>query len=303
MSTRQPITRREFVGRTAAGVAATLAVPGLAVAETRPALRATDVVGLGRSGVRVSRLGLGTGSDGGRVQRTLGQDGFTRLVRHALDRGVTFFDTADNYGGMHAMLGAALRGLDRERIQIQTKIPFDRYPDPLRELDRFRREVGTQFFDSVLIHCTLTRRWPEEQKRLMDALAEAKRTGVIRSHGVSVHGLPALQGATETDWSDLTLVRVNHNGHHMDGPTGRWQEPGDRDVALPHIRRLHAMGKGVIGMKLAGNGDFTDPEVRRRSIDFVMRLPFVDAVVMGFKSPAEIDEAMRRMDEGLSRRG
>jgi 1-deoxyxylulose-5-phosphate synthase len=89
----------------------------------------------------------------------------------------------------------------------------------------------------------------------------------------------------------------------MDGPTGRWQEPGDRDVALPHIRRLHAMGKGVIGMKLAGNGDFTDPEVRRRSIDFVMRLPFVDAVVMGFKSPAEIDEAMRRMDEGLSRRG
>jgi 1-deoxyxylulose-5-phosphate synthase len=204
---------------------------------------------------------------------------------------------------MHAMLGEALRGVDRERIQIQTKIPFDRYPDPLRELDRFRREVGTDFFDSVLIHCALTRAWPEEQRRLMDSLAEAKRRGVIRSHGVSVHGLPALRGATETDWSDVTLVRVNHNGHHMDGATGLWREEGDRDSALPHIRRLHQMGKGVIGMKLIGNGDFTDLEVRRRSIHYVMGLPFVDAVVIGFKAPAEIDEAIGNMDAGLRQRG
>lgn len=299
MSSRQPITRREFVGRTAAGLVGALAAPGLAAAEASAPLSAVAPVVLGRSGVRVSRLGMGTGSDGGSVQRTVGQQGFTRLVRHAVDRGITFFDTADNYDGMHEMLREALRGVDRERLQIQTKIPFDRYDDPLRELDRFRREVGTEYFDSVLIHCTLTRAWPEEQKRLMDLLAEAKRRGVTRSHGVSVHGLHALRGATETAWSDVTQVRVNHSGHMMDGPTGRWKEPGDRDSALPHIRRLHESGKGVIGMKLIGNGDFTDPEVRRRSIHFVMGLDYVDAVVIGFKAPAEIDEAIERMDEGL----
>jgi 1-deoxyxylulose-5-phosphate synthase len=299
MSSKQPITRRAFVGRTAAGLVGALAAPGVASAGVRAPLSAVDAVSLGKSGVRVSRLGLGTGSDGGSVQRTMGQEGFTRLVRHALDRGITFFDTADNYGGMHVMLREALRGVDRDRIQIQTKIPFNRYQDPLRELDRFRREVGVDHFDSVLIHCTLTRSWPEEQKRLTDQLAEAKRTGVTRSHGVSVHGLEALRGATETAWTDIALVRVNHNGRHMDGPTGRWSEPGDRDGALPHIRRLHRSGQGVVGMKLIGNGDFTDAESRRRSIHFVMGLDFVDAVVIGFKSAAEIDEAIERMDEGL----
>jgi 1-deoxyxylulose-5-phosphate synthase len=302
MSSKQPITRREFVGRTAVGLAGALAAPRLASAEVRPPLSAVGPVMLGKSGVRVSRLGIGTGSDGGSVQRTMGQQGFNRLVRHALDRGITFFDTADNYRGMHEMLGEALRGVDRERIQIQTKIPFNRYDDPLGELDRYRREVGTDYFDTVLIHCTLTRSWPEEQKRLMELLAEAKRRGMTRCHGVSVHGLPALRGATEIDWSDVTMVRVNHNGHHMDGPTGRWREEGDRDRALPHIRRLHQAGMGVIGMKLIGNGDFTDPAVRRRSIHFVMALDFVDAVVIGFKSPAEIDEAIATMDEGLSLR-
>jgi 1-deoxyxylulose-5-phosphate synthase len=302
MSSKQPITRREFVGRTAAGLVGGLAAPALVSADFRAPLTALDPVALGRSGVRVSRLGIGTGSEGGSIQRTMGQQGFTRLVGHALERGITFFDTADNYGGMHLMLREALRGVGRDGIQIQTKIPFNKYPDPLRELDRFRQELGTDYLDSVLIHCTLTRSWPEEQKQLMDLLAEAKRTGVIRSHGVSVHGLEALRGATETDWTDITMVRVNHNGHHMDGPTGRWKEEGDRDSALPHIRRLHQSGKGVIGMKLIGNGDFTDPEVRRRAIHFVMELDFVDAVVIGFKSPSEIDEAIQRMDEGLTRR-
>lgn len=298
MSSRQPISRRAFVGRTAAGLAGALAVPGLVSAA--PVRRtAADLVPLGR-GVRVSRLGLGTGSHGGGVQRGIGQQEFNRLVAHALDRGVTFFDTADNYGGMHEMLREALRGVPRDRIQIQTKIPFNKYPDPLRELDRFRQEVGTEYFDSVLIHCTVTRAWPQEQQRLMDLLAEAKARGIVRSHGVSVHGLDALHGATETEWSDVTQVRVNHNGHYMDGPSARYGSPGERDTALPLIQRLHQQGKGVIGMKLIGNGDFTDPEVRRRAIHYVMGLPYVDAVVIGFKTPAEIDEAMVNMERGLN---
>ena len=294
------MSRREFMGRSAAGLFGAMATPGIASANSAARRTAVDAVVLGKSSVRVSRLGLGTGSNGGSVQRQMGQEGFTRLVRHALDRGITFFDTADNYGGMHEMLREALRGVDRDRIQIQTKIPFDKYADPLKELDRFRKEVGTEYFDSVLIHCTLTRAWPEEQKRLMDLLAQAKQRKIVRSHGVSVHGLHALAGATTTSWPDVTQVRVNHNGHHMDGPTGRWKEAGDRDAAIPHIRRLHRDGKGVIGMKLIGNGDFTDPEVRRRSIHFVMGLDYIDAVVLGFKSPAEIDEAIDNMNDGLN---
>lgn len=299
MNGKQPITRRRFLGRAAAGLAGVVAAPDLLAAP--PAKRsAADAVVLGKSGLRVSRLGFGTGSNGGSVQRALGQDGFTRLVRHTLDRGITFFDTADNYGGMHEMLREALRGVDREAVQIQTKFPWDRYDDPLRELDRYRREVGTDYFDSFLLHCTLSGAWPSELARMMDAMAEAKAKGLIRAHGVSVHGLKSLEAATRTGWIDVAQVRVNHNGHHMDGPTGRWREPGDRVAALPHIRRLHESGKGVIGMKLIGNGDFTDPEVRRRAIAFVMGLDYVDAVVIGFRTPAEIDEAIANVDAGLN---
>src|SRR5690606_15735235 len=122
----------------------------------------------------------------------------------------------------------------------------------------------------------------------------------VRSHGVSMHGLAPLAATTATDWPDVAMVRVNHNGHHMDGTAGPWSANGNRDAALPHIERLHAAGKGVIGMKLIGNGDFTDPEVRRRSIRYVMGLDYVDAVVIGFKSAAEVDEAIANMNDGLT---
>lgn len=301
MDRKPEITRRHFLGYGAAGLVGVLAAPRGVSAGTLSARRtAVDPVALGRSGVVVSRLGIGTGSNGGRIQRELGQEGFTRLVRHALDRGITFFDTADNYGEMHEMLRTALRGVDRDRIQVQTKIPWNKYEDPLRELDRFRSEVGTDYFDSALIHCTRTAEWPKEEARLMDTLHEAREKQMIRSYGVSMHGLAPLEATTRTSWPMVAQVRVNHNGVHMDGPTGKFGEQGNRDAALPRIRALHDAGKGVIGMKLIGNGDFTDPEVRRKSIHFVMGLPYVDAVVIGFKSPAEIDEAIQNMNDGLA---
>ena len=295
---KRPLTRRSFLGGAAAGAAALLGLPGRSHAATT-VRTATDPVTLGESGIVVSRLGLGTGSNGGSVQRALGQKDFTRLVHHAIDRGVTFFDTADNYGEMHERLAIALQGIDRERIQIQTKIPWGKFDRPLDQLDRYRRELNTDYFDSVLMHCTRTAEWPDEEKRLMDVLSEAKERQILRSHGVSMHGLLPLEATVLTDWPDVALVRVNHSGTHMDGPTGDWGEAGRRDEALPHIEKLHRNGKGIIGMKIIGNGDFTDPEVRRRSIHFVMQLDYVDAVVIGFKSPAEIDEAIASMNRSL----
>src|SRR5690554_624900 len=147
---RRNMTRRDFLGRLALGGVAVTGLPRLARASAPRS--ATDKVILGKSGVQVSRLGMGTGSNGGSVQRALGQNGFNRLVWHALDRGITFFDTADNYGEMHEMLREALKGVDRESIQIQCKIPHGRYDDPLKEIDPFRKEVGTDYFDTMLIH-------------------------------------------------------------------------------------------------------------------------------------------------------
>ncbi len=295
----EKISRRRFLGALAAGSAGIAVMPHFLCAAKTVKLSAIDQVPLGKSGIKFSRLGFGTGSMGGRVQRELGQAKFTALVRHALDRGITYFDTADNYQKMHEMLREALKGVDREKIQIQCKIPHGRYDDPLKEIDRFRKELGTDYFDSMLIHCVQTTDWAEKLKRLRDLLDEAKDKKIIRARGVSVHGLPGLKGVAETSWGDIRLVRVNHNGTHMDGPTGKWAEPGQVKPVINYVKKMHAAGKGIIAMKLIGNGDFVNTQTREQSIRFVMGLECVDAAVIGFKSPNEIDEAILRINRAL----
>src|SRR5690606_38415597 len=195
---------------------------------------------------------------------------------------------------------AALNGVDRESIQIQCKTPHGRDDDPLKDFDGFRKEVGTDYFDTLLIHHVAKASWPYDLKRLMDQLETAKEQQVIRSHGVSIHGLAPFEAAVPVVLCDLALVRVNHNGHHIDGPTGARAEQGNRDEALGHIKKHHDNGKGIVGMKIIGNGDFTDPAEREASIRFVMGLDFVDAVVIRFKSPQEIDEAIDRINAALN---
>ena len=154
------LDRREFIRQSATAIGAALVAPVAAAAA--PPRRATDLVPLGQTGVRMARLGIGTGSNGGDVQRGLGQEAFTRLLRHAVDHGVTYIDTADNYR-IHEMVGAAIKGLPRERLFIQTKMPWDRppFPDKPREaLDRYRRELGVEYIDSLLLHCAVEHTWP-----------------------------------------------------------------------------------------------------------------------------------------------
>lgn len=286
------ITRRTFLGRTAAAAFSAGAGAG-------PKRRtAVDLVRLGRTGIRTSRLGLGTGSDGGRIQRELGQAGFSRLVRHAYDRGIRYFDAADAYK-THGMLKEALRGLPRDSLYIQTKIRIESRAKVRETLDRFRRELGTDYLDTVLIHCVKTSDWPGTLRDLRDALSEAKQRKIIRAHGVSCHGLKGLAGTARCEWVDIGLVRINPQGKHVDGATAEWDEPGDVPKALAGIRALHAAGKGVIGMKIIGSGAFRDPADRERSIRFVMGLDCVDAIVIGFAGAQEIDEAIRRMNAAL----
>jgi predicted aldo/keto reductase-like oxidoreductase len=291
--------RRAFIRHSATLVGAAVLAP---FAHAAPPRRASDLVPLGRTGVRIARLGIGTGSNGGDVQRALGQDGFTRLIRHAFDRGVTYIDTADNYR-THQMVAAAIKGLPREQVFIQTKMPWDR-PEfterPLEAIERYRRELGTEYIDSLLIHCTLKHSWPRDLKRMMDAFDEAKHRQIIRVKGVSCHGLPALTAATPVDWVDVHLARVNAQGHHMDGEAGKWAEPGDPAAAMREIRAMHAKGRGVIGMKLVGNGDFKKPGDRERALHYALTCGCVDAVVIGFASAAEVDESVSRMDRILA---
>jgi 1-deoxyxylulose-5-phosphate synthase len=296
---KDTVDRRQFIGRSAALLGATLLRPSAAIAAP-PA--ATDMVSLGKTGVNICRLGFGTGSTGGSVQRGLTQEGFTRLIRYAYDKGITYIDTADNYR-THQMVREAIKGLPRERLFIQTKMPWHKPPftdTPLQEIDRYRKELGVDYIDSLLIHCATKPTWPDDLKRMMDAFSEAKSRKLIRVKGVSCHGLPALTRAGREDWVDVHLARINPQGHHMDGADGTWKEPGNFNAAMPQIRDMHRKGRGVIGMKLIGNGDFTNPQDREKAIRYAMTCGFVDAIVIGFASPAEIDEAITRMNRALS---
>jgi predicted aldo/keto reductase-like oxidoreductase len=177
-------------------------------------------------------------------------------------------------------------------------------PDkPLEVLDRYRKELGVEYIDSLLVHVTVNGDWDESRKRVLDALAEAKDKGIIRAHGVSCHTLPALTKAAEMDWVDVNLVRINPQGVWIDTPKEIWN--ADSNVShLPAVQqRMQIMrknGHGVIGMKIIGNGQFVTAEERERSIRFAMQGGLVDAVVIGFKNTAEIDEAILRINRALS---
>jgi len=175
--------------------------------------------------------------------------------------------------------------------------------NPLESLDRYRQELGVDYLDSVLSHYATTDDWPEHRKRVLDALDEAKEKKIIRAKGVSCHGLPALTRATKVDWVDVHLVRINPQGRHVDGPSYEWNPNGYETTmpeAMKEIKAMRAKGRGIIGMKLIGNGDFKKPEDREKSIRYAMQSGVLDAVVIGFASTAEIDEAIERINRVLA---
>jgi hypothetical protein len=290
-------SRRDFL-RTAAAAALAPMVPAAAAPAKRSA---TDWVTLGDSGVKVTRLAFGTGTFGGRVQRELGQPEFTRLVRHAYDRGIRFFETADNYDQMHEMLAAALKGIPRDSYRLMTKFRWRHDAgDPAGTIDRFRKELNSDYFDILLLHNVQSPRWPTELEPLRDAFSEAKHKKIILSHGASCHGLLPLRAYPGTTWLDIALNRINPKGVKMDNLKNENDVPGDVNEVVGHLKKVRAQGTGMLGMKIIGEGQFKTPEERDASIKFVMQSGLVDAVTIGFKSPAEIDEAIDRMNTHLN---
>jgi 1-deoxyxylulose-5-phosphate synthase len=289
-------TRREFLktGLAAGALALTGNLPLRAARQT-----ATDWVTLGKSGVQVTRLAFGTGSFSGQVQRDLGQDGFTRLVRYAYDRGIRFFETAESYSDMHRMLGVALNGLPRDSYRLMSKVTTHPGVNPQEKFDELRKLANTEYFDVMLLHFQHSATWPSDTAKWQDGILEAQSKKAIVSHGASVHGLPALRQVPGNKWLDIAMIRMNHKGTRMDAEDYNTGGLGNVPEVVTHVQQVRKEGMGVISMKLVGEGTF-DREDRKAAMRFAFKNAGVDSVTVGYKNTAEIDEAIENLNLALA---
>ena len=280
------LSRRRFLK---AGVAAGALASSLPLLAERKA--ATDVVTLGRSHTKVTRLAFGTGTNNGHVQQRLGQEGFTSLVRYAYDRGIRFFETSESYGTSPMMLAKALKGIPRENYILMSKVTTDEGVDPMARFDQMRKNSDTDYFDIMLLHWQHTGTWVKDTRNWQDAVLECEHRKTIKSHGASVHGLPALRQVPGTEWLQIAMIRMNHKGTRMDAEEHDAPVPGNVTEVVSHVKQVKKEGMGVISMKLIGEGVFNH-EDRQKAMRFAFRDAGVDCVTVGFKSNNEIDEAI-----------
>jgi 1-deoxyxylulose-5-phosphate synthase len=283
--------RREFIRNAAVGMgAAWLSRYSIlnALAETPLPQKyaASDTVTLGKTGIKTSRLAMGTGTVGYAKhsnQTALGVPGLSALLLNGYDHGLRFFDAADSYGS-HPHVAAALRQLPRDKVTVMTKSP-SRTPQEMRaDLDRYRRELGTDYLDVVLMHCVTEGDWTERYKGTMDVLSEAKDKGIIRTHGCSCHTIEALRAAAKSSWVEVDLVRINPIGSHMDA---------DPDTVAGVMRQMKSSGKGLIGMKILGQGDLRARQ--SEAIKYALSLNLLDAFTIGAESKSEQDNLIQRV--------
>jgi aryl-alcohol dehydrogenase-like predicted oxidoreductase len=290
-------SRRNFLktGLAAGVLAGTAGLPLKAARGT-----ATDWVTLGKSGVKVTRLAFGTGTMSGRVQRELGQDQFTRLVRYAYDNGIRFFETAESYGGMHEMLGIALKGIPRDSYRLMSKVTTHPGVNPQEKIDELRKMANTEYFDVLLLHWQHVASWPQDTVQWQDGVLEAKHRQAVVGYGASVHGLPALRQFPGNKWLEVAMIRMNHNGAHMDAESFNSPGPGNVTEVVEHVHQVRKDGMGVISMKLVGEGSFKSREDRKAAMKFAFNNAKVDSVTVGYKNTAEIDEAIENLNLALA---
>lgn len=250
---------------------------------------ANDVVYLGPDKIRLSRLAMGTGTKGGRGSsaqtRQLGLKGLSDLYWYGYDQGLLFWDSADSYGS-HPHLKEALKRIPRDKVTIMTKTSAKTADRMRADLDRFRSELGTDYLDIVLLHAVREADWPELRKGAMEVLSEAREKKIVRTHGTSCHSLEALKTAARTPWVRVDLARINPIGALMDS---------DPDTVISVLRQMKAAGKGVIGMKILGEGALRDrvPE----ALQFAMRLDCIDCFTIGAESRQELADLIQRIPE------
>ena len=260
---------------------------------------ATDMVTLGKSNVRVTRLAFGTGTMSGQVQRDLGQKEFTRLVRYAHERGIRFYETAESYEDMHRMLGVALQGVPRDSYQLMSKVTTTPGVNPQEKIDALRRQAKTEYFDIMLLHWQHSSTWPVDTMQWQDGIDEAELKKAVLSRGASVHGLPALRQVPGDSWLDVAMIRMNHKGVRMDAEDYATDGLGNVPEVVHRVQQARAKGMGVISMKLIGEGVF-NREDRQKAMKFAFRNAGVDSVTVGYKNTQEIDEAIDNLNMALA---
>ena len=283
--------RREFLIRSATGVGAawlsSKTILDAIAAQTLPAkFAASDTVTLGSTGIKTSRLAMGTGTVGSghhSHQTALGVKGLSDLLLNGYDHGLRFFDAADSYGS-HAHVAEALKHVQRDKVTVLTK-SFSRDAATMRaDLDRFRRELGTDYLDLCLMHCVTEADWTERYKGPMDVLSEAKEKGIIRAHGCSCHSIEALRAAAKSSWVEIDLARINPIGSHMDA---------DPETVVSVLREMKAAGKAVVGMKILGQGDLRGRQ--SEALRYALSLGVLDAFTIGAESRVEQEDLIRRV--------
>ncbi len=291
------LSRREFLaGLTAAAGAATIA-PSVSragtVAESHARIKkGTDLVELGRSGLKTTLLGIGTGTNSGREQRALGFEGFTKLVRHALERGIRYFDTADSYK-THPFLKTALEGVPRDRYFIQTKSWAKDAGKMQSDVERLRKELNTDYVDTLLMHCMTKGSWPVDMRPVIDVLRRTKEKGQIRAIGVSCHGWDPLAASVDVEGIDVQLVRINPFGKEAK------MDASPEEVA-PLLKKMHDQGRGIIGMKIYGENGLGSKQRRLESLKYVLKLGTVDCFTIGFGSTQQLDETLELIEQALA---
>jgi aryl-alcohol dehydrogenase-like predicted oxidoreductase len=295
---RTKLTRRQFVSTITAGAGTVLVGNSLLAAPSGTNVRKFDpfeTVTLGNSGIRTTLLGMGTGFSGYNRSSNITRAGVAEaVIRQAYEKGIRFFDCADTYG-THPYAAAALKKIPREDYTLISKIwvsqggiPEPERPDADYVVERFRKELNTDYLDLVQIHCMTDSKWTDKEKKQMDILENLKAKKVVRAHGVSVHSLDAMEACIGNPWVDVVHVRINPFGESMD--------KSNASLVTPVIEKLHREGKGIIGMKLIGAGKFkSDSGKIDDTLKYVLGLGTVDMIIVGFESPEQIDDYISRI--------
>jgi len=295
--TDQRMKRRAFIRSTAYGFGAAWfggsssahATSARAAFLSEPLPRkftAVDEVTLGNSGIKTSRLAMGTGTVGSghhSNQTELGVAGLSALLLNGYEQGLRFFDAADSYGS-HPHVAEALKHVPRDKVTVLTKTWSRDAISARADLDRFRKELGTDYLDVCLMHCVTEGDWTERYRGVMDVFSEARQKGIIRSHGCSCHSIEALRAAAKSPWVEIDLVRINPIGSHMDA---------DPETVVSVLREMRSAGKGIVGMKILGQGDLSGRQ--DEALKYALSLGLLDAFTIGAESKKQQDDLIRRI--------
>jgi len=280
--------RRNFVIR-ASAVAGLIAMRPFGFAANSGSHKKTisDRIPLGKTGIEVSRMAIGTGTNGwgknSNQTRQLGIAGLAALLKAGFDMGVNFWDSADQYG-THPHLKEALKSVPREKIVILSKTHASSEKEMNADLDRFRKELGTDYIDIVLLHCMISKNWPTEKKGAMDVLSRAVENKVIRAHGVSCHSLDALKSAAASPWVQIDLARINPRGAVMDA---------DVPTVVNVLKGMKQSGKIIMGMKIFGAGQLSNQV--DECLKYALAQEYMDCFTIGVENLDQLKDLSRRV--------